>query len=205
MLSQLLRLNAFRGEPTSSGMEWHFTPNHNSSAGPSALVGSDLHLVSSKQPSSWIDHLGLQWLLPYEEALSLWLRWVTNPGCWGEIAQIQWAMGIHHITWGVPKINSTWINSFWLVNHHHSNPKIEWSYRNLMTIDPNWMSDCQRWEAIGQSRFSRLISICSGLHNMVEFGRCDSHLAALVKWNMSQERFTQDQPCQNGEEAVQSV
>ena len=30
MSSQLLRLNAFRGEPASSGFEWHFTPNHNS-------------------------------------------------------------------------------------------------------------------------------------------------------------------------------
>nr|WMB96909.1 hypothetical protein [Solanum melongena]WMB97099.1 hypothetical protein [Solanum aethiopicum] len=29
MSSQLLRLNAFRGEPASSGFEWHFTPNHN--------------------------------------------------------------------------------------------------------------------------------------------------------------------------------
>nr|DAD47160.1 TPA_asm: hypothetical protein HUJ06_017097 [Nelumbo nucifera] len=31
MSSQLLRLNTFRGEPASSGFEWHFTPNHNSS------------------------------------------------------------------------------------------------------------------------------------------------------------------------------
>ncbi|KAK7239738.1 hypothetical protein RIF29_43302 [Crotalaria pallida] len=48
MSSQLLRLNAFRGEPASSGLEWHFTPNHNSSADSSTSVGSDLHLVSPK-------------------------------------------------------------------------------------------------------------------------------------------------------------
>nr|KYP43983.1 Uncharacterized protein ORF91 [Cajanus cajan] len=48
MSSQLLRLNAFRGEPASSGFEWHFTPNHNSSADSSTSVGSDLHLVSPK-------------------------------------------------------------------------------------------------------------------------------------------------------------
>ncbi|GJX87442.1 putative reverse transcriptase domain-containing protein [Tanacetum coccineum] len=48
ILSQLLRLNAFRGEPASSGFEWHFTPNHNSSADSSTSVGSDLHLVSPK-------------------------------------------------------------------------------------------------------------------------------------------------------------
>uniref|UniRef100_K3Z2R3 Uncharacterized protein n=1 Tax=Setaria italica TaxID=4555 RepID=K3Z2R3_SETIT len=45
MSSQLLRLNAFRGEPASSGFEWHFTPNHNSSADSSTSVGSDLCLV----------------------------------------------------------------------------------------------------------------------------------------------------------------
>ncbi|CAL0319598.1 unnamed protein product [Lupinus luteus] len=45
MSSQLLRLNAFRGEPASSGLEWHFTPNHNSSADSST---PDLHLVSPK-------------------------------------------------------------------------------------------------------------------------------------------------------------
>ncbi|XLR47013.1 hypothetical protein S83_031673, partial [Arachis hypogaea] len=48
MSSQLLCLNAFRGEPASSGFEWHFTPNHNSSADSSTSVGSDLHLVSPK-------------------------------------------------------------------------------------------------------------------------------------------------------------
>ncbi|KAL0763586.1 hypothetical protein Bca101_079737 [Brassica carinata] len=36
------------GEPASSGFEWHFTPNHNSSADFSTSVGSDLHLVSPK-------------------------------------------------------------------------------------------------------------------------------------------------------------
>ena len=45
---QLLRLNAFRGEPASSRFEWHFTPNHNSSANSSTSVGLDLHLVSPK-------------------------------------------------------------------------------------------------------------------------------------------------------------
>nr|DAD32965.1 TPA_asm: hypothetical protein HUJ06_011816 [Nelumbo nucifera] len=59
MSSQLLRLNAFRGEPASSGFEWHFTPNHNSSADSSTSVGSDLHLVSPKlHPGHWIDHPG---------------------------------------------------------------------------------------------------------------------------------------------------
>ncbi|KAJ9535425.1 LOW QUALITY PROTEIN: hypothetical protein OSB04_un001451 [Centaurea solstitialis] len=33
------------GRTTSSGFEWHFTPNHNSSADSSTSVGSDLHLV----------------------------------------------------------------------------------------------------------------------------------------------------------------
>ncbi|MBA0812099.1 hypothetical protein Gohar_026094 [Gossypium harknessii] len=47
-LSQLLSLNTFRGEPTSSVFEWRFTPNHNSSANSSTSVGSDLHLVSPK-------------------------------------------------------------------------------------------------------------------------------------------------------------
>ncbi|XLS44529.1 hypothetical protein HN51_001394 [Arachis hypogaea] len=42
--------NAFRGEPAGSGFEWHFTPNHNSSADSSTSVGSDLHLVSPKLP-----------------------------------------------------------------------------------------------------------------------------------------------------------
>ncbi|PPR91549.1 hypothetical protein GOBAR_AA29149 [Gossypium barbadense] len=40
MSSQLLRLNVFRGEPASSGFEWHFTPNHNSSADSSTSVDS---------------------------------------------------------------------------------------------------------------------------------------------------------------------
>lgn len=41
-----LCLNAFRGEPASSWFDWHFTPNHNSSADFSTSVGSDLHVVS---------------------------------------------------------------------------------------------------------------------------------------------------------------
>ncbi|KAK5771373.1 hypothetical protein PVK06_047575 [Gossypium arboreum] len=61
MSSQLLRLNAFRGEPASSGFEWHFTPNHNSSADSSTSVGSDLHLVSPKlHPGT----LSEPWALP---------------------------------------------------------------------------------------------------------------------------------------------
>ncbi|GJY24112.1 hypothetical protein Tco_0397770 [Tanacetum coccineum] len=52
MSSQLLRLNAFRGEPASSGFEWHFTPNHNSPAGFINIIGSDLHLVFT-QATSW--------------------------------------------------------------------------------------------------------------------------------------------------------
>ena len=40
-----LCLNAFRGEPASSWFDWHFTPNHNSSADFSTSVGSDLHVV----------------------------------------------------------------------------------------------------------------------------------------------------------------
>lgn len=40
-----LCLNAFRGEPASSRFDWHFTPNHNSSADFSTSVGSDLHVV----------------------------------------------------------------------------------------------------------------------------------------------------------------
>ncbi|MBA0779207.1 hypothetical protein Gotri_003481 [Gossypium trilobum] len=48
ILSQLLRLNTFRGEPTSSVFEWRFTPNYNSSANSLTSVGSDLHLVSPK-------------------------------------------------------------------------------------------------------------------------------------------------------------
>ena len=43
-----LRLNAFRGEPASSEFDWHFTPNHTSSADFSTSVGSDLHLVLPK-------------------------------------------------------------------------------------------------------------------------------------------------------------
>ncbi|KAI3476148.1 hypothetical protein L1887_46033 [Cichorium endivia] len=45
MSSQLLRLNAFRGEPASSGFEWHFTPNHNSSADSSTSVGCSILLL----------------------------------------------------------------------------------------------------------------------------------------------------------------
>ena len=40
-----LCLNAFRGEPASSWLDWHFTPNHNSSTDFSTSVGSDLHVV----------------------------------------------------------------------------------------------------------------------------------------------------------------
>lgn len=40
-----LCLNAFRGEPASSWLDWHFTPNLNSSADFSTSVGSDLHVV----------------------------------------------------------------------------------------------------------------------------------------------------------------
>ena len=46
--NQPLRLNAFRGEPASSKFDWHFTPNHNSSANFSTLVGSDLQLLLHK-------------------------------------------------------------------------------------------------------------------------------------------------------------
>src|SRR5690606_28707067 len=46
--SQLLRLDPSRGQPASSGFEWHFPPTHNSSADFSTSVGSDLHLVSPK-------------------------------------------------------------------------------------------------------------------------------------------------------------
>ncbi|KAK5769972.1 hypothetical protein PVK06_050035 [Gossypium arboreum] len=60
MSSQLLRLNAFRGEPASSGFEWHFTPNHNSSADSSTSVGSDPPLSFTQASSwSWIDHPGV--------------------------------------------------------------------------------------------------------------------------------------------------
>ncbi|KAF1883366.1 hypothetical protein Lal_00042256 [Lupinus albus] len=45
--SQLLRLNAFRGEPASSGLEWHFTPNHNSSADSSTSVEQKITLSIS--------------------------------------------------------------------------------------------------------------------------------------------------------------
>ncbi|MBA0688580.1 hypothetical protein Goari_006355, partial [Gossypium aridum] len=48
MSSQLLHLNTFRGEPASSELEWHFTPNHNSSANSSTSISLDLHLVSPK-------------------------------------------------------------------------------------------------------------------------------------------------------------
>ena len=44
--SMTLCLNAFRGEPASSWLDWHFTPNHNSSTDFSTSVGSDLHVVS---------------------------------------------------------------------------------------------------------------------------------------------------------------
>lgn len=43
-----LRLNAFRGEPASSGFDWHFTPNHSSSDDFSTSPGSALHLALPK-------------------------------------------------------------------------------------------------------------------------------------------------------------
>ena len=43
--SMTLCLNAFRGEPASSWLDWHFTPNLNSSTDFSTSVGSDLHVV----------------------------------------------------------------------------------------------------------------------------------------------------------------
>lgn len=43
-----LYLNTFRGEPASSWFDWHFTPNHTSSANFSTLVGSNLHFVLPK-------------------------------------------------------------------------------------------------------------------------------------------------------------
>ena len=43
---QTLCLNAFRGEPASSWLDWHFTPNHTSSADFSTSVGPNLHAVS---------------------------------------------------------------------------------------------------------------------------------------------------------------
>ncbi|MCD9644873.1 hypothetical protein HAX54_033388 [Datura stramonium] len=56
MSSQLLRLNAFRGEPASSGFSG-ISPNHNSSADSSTSVGSDLHLVSPKlHPGFHVPH-----------------------------------------------------------------------------------------------------------------------------------------------------
>lgn len=48
MSSQLLHLNTFLREPANSEFEWHFTPNHNSSADFSTSIGSDLHLVLPK-------------------------------------------------------------------------------------------------------------------------------------------------------------
>src|SRR4051812_19981095 len=59
MSSQLLRLNAFRGEPASSGFEWHFTHNHNSSADSSAHVDrlavrtSVFQTLSKSTAESW--------------------------------------------------------------------------------------------------------------------------------------------------------
>ena len=44
-INSTLYLNTFRGEPASSWLDWHFTPNHNSSADFSTSVGSDLHVV----------------------------------------------------------------------------------------------------------------------------------------------------------------
>ena len=40
-----LRLNAFRREPASSGLDWHFTPNHNSSENFSTFTSSYLHMM----------------------------------------------------------------------------------------------------------------------------------------------------------------
>ena len=44
-INSRLYLNTFRREPASSWFDWHFTPNHNSSADFSTSVGSDLHVV----------------------------------------------------------------------------------------------------------------------------------------------------------------
>ena len=44
-INPTLCLNAFRGEPASSWLDWHFTPNLNSSADFSTSVGSVLHVV----------------------------------------------------------------------------------------------------------------------------------------------------------------
>ena len=44
-ISPTLCLNAFRGEPASSWLDWHFTPNLNSSTDFSTSVGSDLLVV----------------------------------------------------------------------------------------------------------------------------------------------------------------
>lgn len=78
--SQMLRLSTFRGEPTTSRFEWH--PNHHSSADSSTLVGSDLHLVSSKfHPGHgqitrvWVHK---QWQSSYVDSLSLRLQWVSQ-------------------------------------------------------------------------------------------------------------------------------
>ena len=44
-INPTLCLNAFRGEPASSWLDWHFTPNLNSSTDFSTSVGSVLHVV----------------------------------------------------------------------------------------------------------------------------------------------------------------
>ena len=41
-----LALKLFRGEPAITRLDWNFTTSHNSSAGVSTNVGSDLHRVS---------------------------------------------------------------------------------------------------------------------------------------------------------------
>ena len=46
-----LRLNAFRGEPASSELDYNFCPNHNSSADFSTSVGSILQMVLPKLQS----------------------------------------------------------------------------------------------------------------------------------------------------------
>ena len=56
MSSQLLRLNTFQEEPTSSGFKWHFTTNHDSSADFSTSIDSDLHLVSPKLHQQYVHY-----------------------------------------------------------------------------------------------------------------------------------------------------
>eukprot|EP00171_Calliarthron_tuberculosum_P000270 IDg270t1 len=61
---QSLRLNAFRGEPASSGFDWHFTPNHSSSADFSTSVVDSSRSFLIRAPPS-------QSLLPARRRISL--------------------------------------------------------------------------------------------------------------------------------------